>query len=417
MDLKKARLSVSGIYELTHHCNLIPKAQLLALAKDYQLLPTTVQKDYVLGWLLRSISQHPQLSKWVFKGGTCLKKCYFETYRFSEDLDFTIPTEESIDITSIQANLETATVWIEENTGINFPREDWKIEPYQNLRGKTSFNAKISYLGPLGGPLNSLPRIKFDLTQDEIIVDEPMTRALHHNYTDEIIPPPQILCYTINEFLAEKTRALVERNGRARDVYDIVNISRNFRDEIDPQKARDIAQKKFAFKALHMPSVKQILTAIDLDTLKANWNDQLAHQISNLPPVETFIDDLEDAIAWWLQPELAKPRLQPMPQAVGRLLPRSFFPSRGDKTGSIYMDRIRQAARNKLCVLVAYHGLLRLVEAYSLRYLSTGNEVLHVWEVEKNGSRSEEHKSYKTNEITSANISNRVFTPKWAVEL
>ena len=25
-----------------------------------------------------------------FKGGTCLKKCYFETYRFSEDLDFTL---------------------------------------------------------------------------------------------------------------------------------------------------------------------------------------------------------------------------------------------------------------------------------------------------------------------------------------
>jgi hypothetical protein len=26
----------------------------------------------------------------VFKGGTCLKKCYLETFRFSEDLDFTV---------------------------------------------------------------------------------------------------------------------------------------------------------------------------------------------------------------------------------------------------------------------------------------------------------------------------------------
>jgi predicted nucleotidyltransferase component of viral defense system len=25
----------------------------------------------------------------VFKGGTCLRKCYFHDYRFSEDLDFT----------------------------------------------------------------------------------------------------------------------------------------------------------------------------------------------------------------------------------------------------------------------------------------------------------------------------------------
>ena len=31
---------------------------------------------------------------WLFKGGTCLKKC-FETYRFSEDLDFTL-TDASI---------------------------------------------------------------------------------------------------------------------------------------------------------------------------------------------------------------------------------------------------------------------------------------------------------------------------------
>lgn len=47
---------------------MIPKAQLLALAKHYELLPTTVQKDYVIGWLLRAISEHVGLSQWVFKG-------------------------------------------------------------------------------------------------------------------------------------------------------------------------------------------------------------------------------------------------------------------------------------------------------------------------------------------------------------
>lgn len=33
----------------------------------------------------------------MFKGGTCLKKCYFETYRFSEDLDFTLQDVEHLD--------------------------------------------------------------------------------------------------------------------------------------------------------------------------------------------------------------------------------------------------------------------------------------------------------------------------------
>ena len=50
-----------------------------------------IEKDYVLGWLLAAISSHPMLGPaWAFKGGTCLKKCYIETYRFSEDLDFAV---------------------------------------------------------------------------------------------------------------------------------------------------------------------------------------------------------------------------------------------------------------------------------------------------------------------------------------
>ena len=75
--------------------------------------------------------------------------------------------------------------------------------------------------------------MKFDITKDELIVDPPVMRPLHHNYIDKLIPAPELLCYSINEILAEKTRALVERNGRARDVYDIVNISRNFRSIIN----------------------------------------------------------------------------------------------------------------------------------------------------------------------------------------
>ena len=54
--------------------SMIPKAQILQYSNSYELQPTTVEKDYVLGWLLTAISNHPEFSKWVFKGGTCLKK-------------------------------------------------------------------------------------------------------------------------------------------------------------------------------------------------------------------------------------------------------------------------------------------------------------------------------------------------------
>jgi predicted nucleotidyltransferase component of viral defense system len=61
---------------------VIPKAEVLAVAEQSGLLATAIEKDYVLGWVLFAIAQHPELSAWIFKGGTCLKKCYFDTYRF-----------------------------------------------------------------------------------------------------------------------------------------------------------------------------------------------------------------------------------------------------------------------------------------------------------------------------------------------
>ena len=67
---------------------MISKAAILERAAEWQLTPEVVEKDYVLGWMLAGIALHPATTRnWVFKGGTCLKKCVIETYRFSEDLD------------------------------------------------------------------------------------------------------------------------------------------------------------------------------------------------------------------------------------------------------------------------------------------------------------------------------------------
>ena len=397
---------------------MIPKAQILELSRNYELLPTTVEKDYVLGWLLRAISSHTELSKWVFKGGTCLKKCYFETYRFSEDLDFTLPLELKVTKNYIQSNLEEIVSEVESKTGITFPRADWKIEDYK--RGNISFQAKISFNGPLNPKSKkSLQRIKFDLTQDELLADEPSMRNLHHVYTDKLEPPPKLRCYSINEILAEKTRALVERNGRARDVYDVVNISRNFRSEINSTRTLELANAKFEFKDLELPSVEYVMKSIDVDIIKANWDNQLAHQITDLPPFDSYINDLKDAIAWWLQPEFALHKIRPYrgEKVKGRVVERKMFPDISPGVAPSTMDYIRKAARNRFLVLVGYNGSQRLVEPYSLRYPATGNEILHVWEVNKNGMRSNQHKIFITNRLTYLSTSDQTYIPKWLVEL
>lgn len=60
-------------------------------------------QDYAASWLLYGISKNPILrNHLVFKGGNCLRKCYFEDCRrFSQDLDFSVvgdfPEEEVLE--------------------------------------------------------------------------------------------------------------------------------------------------------------------------------------------------------------------------------------------------------------------------------------------------------------------------------
>ena len=70
---------------------MINRAVIEERVREWGLREDVVEKDYLLGWLLWGIGADEALAThWVFKGGTCLKKCYLETYRFSADLDFTV---------------------------------------------------------------------------------------------------------------------------------------------------------------------------------------------------------------------------------------------------------------------------------------------------------------------------------------
>ena len=404
---------------------MITKAHLLDIAKQQALLPTTIEKDYVLGWLLYAIANHERLSRWVFKGGTCLKKCFFETYRFSEDLDFSVPVHEPFDQSSIADGLLEITEWVESEAGIRFPREGVTVEVYTNKRGQESVQAKVTYSGPLTLPNRQLQRVKFDLTQDEIIVDASDSRQIFHPYNDAMHPGPEMRCYSIDEILAEKTRALYERQGRARDVYDLVHLSRNFRDEIRPEIAEQILRKKFSFKGLPDPSLEMILDRVDAQILRANWEHQLGHQIPVLPSLSRFFSELSDAIAWWLEPEKVGkpfPRLPFKPNE--QALPRQYFPtilasdaSRHARDQSRVTNLVVYAARNHLCIELHYDDAAYLVEPYALRRNNAGEILLYATEVLSEENSDSGIKAIKLDEIYSATVTKTPFAPRYSVEL
>lgn len=163
---------------------MIQKQEVLDLAMDFGLAPHVVEKDYALGWLLAGFGQHPETrDTWLFKGGTCLKKCFFETYRFSEDLDFTLLEPGHLDVGFLKQLFEDIAAWVYDESGIQLPPEARKAEVFTNPRGGTSAEGKIGYRGPLGRT-GDAPRIKLDLTDHERVVLPADFRDVHHPYSD-----------------------------------------------------------------------------------------------------------------------------------------------------------------------------------------------------------------------------------------
>src|SRR5260370_17620313 len=121
---------------------MIERREILEAASSVSLLPHIVEKDYVLGWILAGIDAHEELSEsWVFKGGTCLNKCYFETYRFSEDLDFTLRNEDHLDEEFLRRVFEDVVSCATDPSGLTIPADHLDFHISYNPRRRPTSTA------------------------------------------------------------------------------------------------------------------------------------------------------------------------------------------------------------------------------------------------------------------------------------
>jgi predicted nucleotidyltransferase component of viral defense system len=276
---------------------MITKQELMDFSSAVNLAPSIVEKDYVLGWILAGIANAKELlPNWVFKGGTCLKKCYFETYRFSEDLDFTLVDKEQLSEEFLTENFIQIAQWTYEQVGIEIPSSTIRFELYTNKAGKTSVEGRVGYIGPLRRQGNPA-RIKLDLTADEILVMSPELREVHHPYTDKPKKGIKINSYNFPEIFAEKIRALSER-ARPRDLYDVIHLYRYMQVEADPFPILNVLKKKCEFKDISVPTMTHIENHKNRGEMEAEWENMLGHQLPMLPPLENFWQELPILFSW-----------------------------------------------------------------------------------------------------------------------
>lgn len=285
-----------GARVLEGKSGMINKQEIMEEAKKHNLPSNTIEKDYVLNWLLAGISEAKLLqTNWVFKGGTCLKKCYFESYRFSEDLDFTITNIEHRNPQYLKTVFVDIADWVYEQIGLEFPEDEITFELYNNPRGELSIQGKLAYKGPMQRRGNN-PTLKLDLSWDEILVEPAVRKSIYHPYSDSSFDY-QINTYCIEEIIAEKLRAFVERM-RPRDLYDIIQLFDDSRWSPDRERLFSALEKKCAFKKVVVPTLELVNAMPGKADLIADWESMLAHQIYKLESPEFYWEKLPLLFNW-----------------------------------------------------------------------------------------------------------------------
>lgn len=265
---------------------MIPQSRISKLSnrlyKEFggRRIPEAVlERDYCISWLLIGLSRAPLRRKLAFKGGTALKRCYFEDYRFSEDLDFTLLEEISLD--ALKKELEIVYTEVKTASGITFrfSRED--SQPHQN-----SYTFYLGYEGPL--PMTTGGKeIKVDVTLKEHLANPLEDRIVLKSYSEysDLPEDARILIYSLDEIATEKAVALLDRaRTEPRDLYDLWYLIASTK-SVEPSEINHAIRQKLSFRQKSLKDVREEFSRKE-PRLKKTWESRLSAQVSILPEFE-----------------------------------------------------------------------------------------------------------------------------------
>jgi predicted nucleotidyltransferase component of viral defense system len=262
---------------------MILQKEISATAEAKNVSKSTIDKDWVLGHFLAAIYSEPELKEaLIFKGGTCLKKCYFPDYRFSEDLDFTARNK---DFALTKKHVQNICKLVFDSAEVSTHIDSIRALNFNNEL--TGYEVIIRFWGA-DHPRNEAPpspdrwqtKIKIEIILYELMMFKEVNKEVLHSYSDKLsLKPNAIPCYAIEEVLAEKMRALIQRSYTApRDFFDIWFLQKNYPD-IDFKKIVAAFHKKMKFKNLEFKGIEQLINDDNDKKLRASWKNSLAHQI------------------------------------------------------------------------------------------------------------------------------------------
>jgi predicted nucleotidyltransferase component of viral defense system len=213
----------------------------------------------------------------AFKGGTAIKRCYFGDYRFSEDLDFSLAEETSLD--SILKQLAGVFDSVRAASGIvlKFSRKDRK----QHHNSHTFY---LTYEGPL--PTGVAKEVKVDVTIRERFVCPFEQRPVLRGYEEygDLPDGCRVQVYSLDEIAVEKVVALTDpARNEPRDLYDVWYLTGN--GHVDLAMLIPEIVKKLGFRGRTVEGLLDSYCRKEA-RYKKLWSGRLGSQIAALPPVD-----------------------------------------------------------------------------------------------------------------------------------
>ena len=251
---------------------MIGQQEISRLARAAGVGDKAQEKDYVLTVLLAAHASSPG-SGLVFKGGTALRRCYFEEYRYSEDLDFTAdgnPGKDELE--------KRITAWFDGAQRTWGVKCSWAKALVESANG---FVGYAGYVAVLKGGADER-EIKIDISLNEAERDGSVERRLLSPYSDVSAMEHKVTAYSLGEIWAEKTRSLLQR-VEPRDLYDLLSLSD--RDGAIAGSALDLFKRKAKSKGKDPATLAARLDGAE-STFRRSWEKRLQHQIRDLPEFE-----------------------------------------------------------------------------------------------------------------------------------
>ena len=269
---------------------MITTAELHRIAEKEGLRFDQAEKDYIILWVLKGLV-HSGITKhgWVFKGGTCLRHCYYEGYRFSEDIDFSCkPGGDNLDA-SLQL-LKKAADKVRSDSGVKLT-----VRNPLTIPGDFQIEIPIEYSRG-GARRQGLPQVKVHLTFDEPILEKPIACSIKSQYSD--LSNFKVQSYTKKEIVAEKLRSLLQQQKkwpRPRDLYDLWYMLCHSGENFTLQELLPLFKEKCRVRDVQ-PELSMLTSDKLREWNKNIWRDRLDPMMKVLPDfdlvwkewVETF---------------------------------------------------------------------------------------------------------------------------------